>query len=156
MWGPLAAELSIPWRAAEAMHWQLGEADMARRAGVVPFSLAAGGQAMPNQPPIGISPPHHPGPGQYQMGPSGLGTPSSAYSGSSSHYPLADPGPMRGRGSSIGSQRDHGGTPVLPAVSLSGITPSAQAQGTLPSMAEFERGLTSSSEARGAPFPPRR
>jgi hypothetical protein len=31
--------MQVPWRAAEAMHWQLGEIDMARRAGVVPFSL---------------------------------------------------------------------------------------------------------------------
>lgn len=37
----MAEELQVPWRAAEAMHWQLGEAEMARRAGVVPFSLAA-------------------------------------------------------------------------------------------------------------------
>ncbi|KAM0257862.1 hypothetical protein ACHAQJ_004166 [Trichoderma viride] len=41
MWAKVAEELAVPWRAAEAMHWQLGEADMARRAGVVPFSLAA-------------------------------------------------------------------------------------------------------------------
>lgn len=34
----VAEEMTILWRAAEAMHWQLGEADMARRAGVVPFS----------------------------------------------------------------------------------------------------------------------
>lgn len=40
MWAKVAKELSVPWRAAEAMHWQLGEADMARRAGVVPFSLS--------------------------------------------------------------------------------------------------------------------
>jgi hypothetical protein len=33
--------MAIPWRAAEAMHWQLGEQDMARRAGVTPFSLSA-------------------------------------------------------------------------------------------------------------------
>lgn len=33
--------MAIPWRAAEAMHWQLGEQDMARRAGVTPFSLTA-------------------------------------------------------------------------------------------------------------------
>lgn len=33
--------MQVPWRAAEAMHWQLGEADMARRAGVVPFSLTS-------------------------------------------------------------------------------------------------------------------
>lgn len=41
MWAKVAGEMAVPWRAAEAMHWQLGEADMARRAGVVPFSLAA-------------------------------------------------------------------------------------------------------------------
>jgi hypothetical protein len=29
----------MPWRAAEAMHWQLGDAEMARRAGVTTFSL---------------------------------------------------------------------------------------------------------------------
>jgi hypothetical protein len=39
MWAKVAEEMAVPWRAAEAMHWQLGEADMARRAGVVPFSL---------------------------------------------------------------------------------------------------------------------
>ena len=33
--------MAVPWRAAEAMHWQLGEAEMARRAGVVPFSLSS-------------------------------------------------------------------------------------------------------------------
>ncbi|KAK3305055.1 uncharacterized protein B0T15DRAFT_397702, partial [Chaetomium strumarium] len=38
MWQRVAKELQVPWRAAEAMHWQLGEADMAIRAGVVPFS----------------------------------------------------------------------------------------------------------------------
>lgn len=41
MWAKVAEELAVPWRAAEAMHWQLGEQDMARRAGVTPFSLAA-------------------------------------------------------------------------------------------------------------------
>lgn len=41
MWAKVAEELAVPWRAAEAMHWQLGEAEMAKRAGVVPFSLAA-------------------------------------------------------------------------------------------------------------------
>jgi hypothetical protein len=41
MWSKVAEEMAIPWRAAEAMHWQLGEADMARRAGVVPFSLSS-------------------------------------------------------------------------------------------------------------------
>ncbi|MCJ1403634.1 hypothetical protein MMC11_006857 [Xylographa trunciseda] len=41
MWTPLALELGIPWRAAEAAHWQIGEHEMARRAGVVPFSLVS-------------------------------------------------------------------------------------------------------------------
>lgn len=41
MWAKVAEEMAIPWRAAEAMHWQLGEQDMARRAGVVPFALSA-------------------------------------------------------------------------------------------------------------------
>ncbi|RDW83111.1 hypothetical protein BP5796_04602 [Coleophoma crateriformis] len=41
MWAKVAEEMAVPWRAAEAMHWQLGEADMARRAGVVPFSLSS-------------------------------------------------------------------------------------------------------------------
>ena len=49
MWAPLAAELNVPWRAAEAMHWQLGETDMARRAGVTPFSLASGPSSMTGQ-----------------------------------------------------------------------------------------------------------
>lgn len=39
MWAKIAAEMEIPWRAAEAMHWQMGENEMARRAGVTPFTL---------------------------------------------------------------------------------------------------------------------
>ncbi|KAI5927996.1 hypothetical protein F4810DRAFT_170275 [Camillea tinctor] len=41
MWQKVADEMVIPWRAAEAMHWQLGEQDMARRAGVTPFNFSA-------------------------------------------------------------------------------------------------------------------
>lgn len=41
MWNQVAKEMGIPWRAAESMHWQLGEQEMARRAGVVPFSLSS-------------------------------------------------------------------------------------------------------------------
>jgi hypothetical protein len=47
MWAKVAEEMAIPWRAAEAMHWQLGEADMARRAGVIPFSLSNASQDAP-------------------------------------------------------------------------------------------------------------
>ena len=43
MWAKVAEEMAVPWRAAEAMHWQLGEAEMARRAGVVPFTLSSAG-----------------------------------------------------------------------------------------------------------------
>jgi len=39
MWAKIAEEMAIPWRAAEAMHWQMGEHEMARRAGVTPFTL---------------------------------------------------------------------------------------------------------------------
>ncbi|KAI2634231.1 hypothetical protein GGS26DRAFT_38449 [Hypomontagnella submonticulosa] len=41
MWAKIAEEMAIPWRAAEAMHWQLGEQDIARRAGTTPFALSA-------------------------------------------------------------------------------------------------------------------
>ncbi|KAI5862338.1 hypothetical protein GGS23DRAFT_93953 [Durotheca rogersii] len=40
MWAKVAEEMAMPWRAAEAMHWHLGEEDMARRAGVTPFTLS--------------------------------------------------------------------------------------------------------------------
>jgi hypothetical protein len=54
MWAKVAEELQVPWRAAEAMHWQLGEHDMARRAGVtVPFSLSSN-----EAPPFGGLGPH--------------------------------------------------------------------------------------------------
>ena len=40
MWSKVAKEMGIPWRAVEAMHWHLGEQEMAHRAGVTPFSRA--------------------------------------------------------------------------------------------------------------------
>ncbi|EDN05793.1 predicted protein [Histoplasma mississippiense (nom. inval.)] len=40
MWAKIAEEMAMPWRAAEAMHWQLGEQEIARRAGTVPFSFS--------------------------------------------------------------------------------------------------------------------
>ena len=42
LWQPLANELGVPWRAAEAMHWLLGEREMARRANTVPFAMVSG------------------------------------------------------------------------------------------------------------------
>ncbi|EEH37608.2 MYB DNA-binding domain-containing protein [Paracoccidioides lutzii Pb01] len=41
MWDKIAELLGLPWRAVEAMHWQLGKQEMARRAGVIPFSLSS-------------------------------------------------------------------------------------------------------------------
>jgi hypothetical protein len=43
MWAKISEEMGVPWRAAEAMHWQLGEKKMARRAGVIPFAFANAG-----------------------------------------------------------------------------------------------------------------
>jgi hypothetical protein len=40
MWEKISKEMQIPWRAAEAMHWQLGEVEMAQRANVAVFHLA--------------------------------------------------------------------------------------------------------------------
>jgi hypothetical protein len=40
MWEKIAKEMQLPWRAAEAMHWQIGEIEMAHRANVSVFHLA--------------------------------------------------------------------------------------------------------------------
>ncbi|KAI9048110.1 hypothetical protein LZ554_007906 [Drepanopeziza brunnea f. sp. 'monogermtubi'] len=56
MWSKVAEEMAVPWRAAEAMHWQLGEADMARRAGVIPFSLSSVSTDVPPPPPPAVAP----------------------------------------------------------------------------------------------------
>ena len=48
MWANVAKELGVPWRAAEAMHWHLGEHDMARRAGTTPFTMAAASGPSPS------------------------------------------------------------------------------------------------------------
>lgn len=56
MWLKVAEEMAIPWRAAEAMHWQLGEQDIARRAGVAPFSLTLPPSSTGSMGEIGTSP----------------------------------------------------------------------------------------------------
>lgn len=40
MWEKISKEMALPWRAAEAMHWQIGEVEMAQRANVPVFHLA--------------------------------------------------------------------------------------------------------------------
>lgn len=52
MWAKVAEDLQVPWRAAEAMHWEIGRQEMGRRAGVVPFSMASAGYA-PSTPTAG-------------------------------------------------------------------------------------------------------
>jgi hypothetical protein len=46
MWEKISKEMALPWRAAEAMHWQIGEVEMAQRANVPVFHLA-GQQSAP-------------------------------------------------------------------------------------------------------------
>ena len=41
MWANVARDLAVPWRTAEAMHWHLGEEEMAKRAGGTRFTMAA-------------------------------------------------------------------------------------------------------------------
>jgi hypothetical protein len=67
--------MAVPWRAAEAMHWQLGEADMARRAGVVPFSLSSVSMDAPPPPSHRASPSR--GHSHSQSHPSNVGVPGS-------------------------------------------------------------------------------
>jgi hypothetical protein len=144
MWAPLAAELSIPWRAAEAMHWQLGEADMARRAGVVPFALAGNN---PNANQANLSgPPQVQTPGNvpYHLRPPGPATPtkytSTGYP-SVTEYERRVPGPE--------SLKDHGIRSVQPhPAPLANIPASNNPnQNILPSMAELDRGLTAAASS---------
>jgi len=51
MWEKIAKEMQLPWRAAEAMHWQIGEVEMAQRANVPVFHLMGQGAATSQTPP---------------------------------------------------------------------------------------------------------
>ncbi|MCJ1249671.1 hypothetical protein MMC30_006897 [Trapelia coarctata] len=163
MWGTLAAELGIPWRAAEAMHWQLGEADMARRAGVVPFSLAStsGPSSLPPGQ-SGMQPSSVP-PGGLQSGPSGVigyGAEGS-HSRGSSGYTTERIGPPRGGyvsgGESLGRLGRRSGETGMremhsPGTSSRSGGGSESAGGSgivLPSLAEMERGMTALAGGQG-------
>lgn len=50
MWEKIAKEMQLPWRAAEAMHWQIGEIEMASRANVPVFHLANSSSQSSSQP----------------------------------------------------------------------------------------------------------
>lgn len=91
MWAKVAEEMQVPWRAAEAMHWQLGETDMARRAGVTPFSLNMSG--------------NDPQGGQRASPPRGHGHGHSQSQGSLPRDISGMPSPRYGRGP---------GTPLIP------------------------------------------
>ncbi|KAI1561707.1 MYB DNA-binding domain containing protein [Pyrenophora tritici-repentis] len=43
MWQKIATEMSVPWRSAESMHWQLGEQEMSARANGIVFQLHPAG-----------------------------------------------------------------------------------------------------------------
>jgi hypothetical protein len=64
MWEKIAKEMQLPWRAAEAMHWQIGEVEMAQRANVPVFHLMGQGSssstsqgALPHERTSSTSPP---------------------------------------------------------------------------------------------------
>ena len=150
MWAPVAQELGIPWRAAEAMHWQLGEAEMARRAGVVPFSLAANSSAAglamaslaPNQ--VGGSALC---PAPFVSGAVGLPAPMGFIASTGAQQLSGEShGPRSARTGNFSLKHDIG-VPIPPPISLIPRPNPAPAHSILPSMAELERGFTAPEEA---------
>jgi len=55
MWEMVASELGLPWRAVEAMHWQMGAEDMAARANERVFQPQSSSNKAPRSPPSGSS-----------------------------------------------------------------------------------------------------
>src|SRR5215469_13594359 len=56
MWEMVASELGLPWRAVEAMHWQMGAEDMAARANERVFQpQSSSNTKVPRSPPSGSS-----------------------------------------------------------------------------------------------------
>ncbi|KAK3387675.1 hypothetical protein B0H63DRAFT_542021 [Podospora didyma] len=107
MWAKVAEEMQVPWRAAEAMHWQLGENEMARRAGVIPFAL----NMTPNDPQGG------------QRSSPSRGHGHSQSQGSLPRDMLGMPSPRYGRGP---------GTPLIPPP-MAGGRPLAARRESIPS-----------------------
>jgi hypothetical protein len=115
MWAKVAEEMQVPWRAAEAMHWQIGESDMARRAGVVPFSLSSASSDPPGSHPASshqrVSPSrsHHHSQSQGSL-PSSLGSggaPSPHYGRGGGPPPVAIPPPPGVHGRALATRRDN-------------------------------------------------
>ncbi|KAI1842727.1 hypothetical protein JX266_011048 [Neoarthrinium moseri] len=165
MWAKVAEEMAVPWRAAEAMHWQLGEQEMARRAGVVPFALSAHGpdnmqQQQQQQGVVGRAPPSRGHAHSRSQGSIFRDTvdPSRAYGRGMPTLPPGLPGRPLGPGPGPGPRKEAGPPPHLPthlehgepmAYSHSGGGPLApihsQSQarpGMLPGLAELTTGVS--------------
>lgn len=153
MWSKVAEEMAVPWRAAEAMHWQLGEADMARRAGVVPFSLSSA--TMETAPPgHRVSPSRgHTHTQSLSSTISGSGSSSSRYSRpTTSHSASGSVRGGNGGGSSrtIAARRDSTPRSVPPTSPSDGLPLGATGGGgigrgtqiMLPSVAEMTTGVS--------------
>jgi hypothetical protein len=149
--------MAVPWRAAEAMHWQLGEADMARRAGVVPFSLTS--TTMDTQSPGHRSSPSrgHSHSQSHSSVLSGSGSTSSRYSRpTTSHSGSTNVGARGGSGGStartIAARRDStprtvpatGPNDSLSLAAIGGGMPMGMGRGgtMLPSVAEMTTGVS--------------
>jgi hypothetical protein len=149
--------MAVPWRAAEAMHWQLGEADMARRAGVVPFSLSS--VTLDNPPPGNRSSPTrgHTHSQSHSSIISGTGSSSgSRYSRpTTSHSHSSSRGSGSNTGRSIAARRDSTPRTVHPASPNDGLALAAMGGGLpmgmgrgghggqmLPSVAELTTGVS--------------
>jgi hypothetical protein len=114
--------MQVPWRAAEAMHWQLGEAEMARRAGVVPFSLASAGADAP--PPLQ---PH----GHHRASPS-RGHSHSQSQGSLPRDMAGMPSPRYGRGPGPGPAHTPAPASSIPPPLPAGRSLAARREGVPP------------------------
>jgi len=91
MWEKIAKEMQLPWRAAEAMHWQIGEVEMASRANVPVFHLAGQVSSASSQTPNSIS---------------AINTCQSAETRSNSASPTSIPGSLMSHQQSIEAMRD--------------------------------------------------
>jgi hypothetical protein len=152
MWSKVAEEMAVPWRAAEAMHWQLGEADMARRAGVVPFSLSS---VTLDGPPPGhrASPSHGHSHSQSQSSAMSAGSSSTRYSRPATAHSGSSSAKGSGGGSArtIAARRDSAPRSVPPASPGDGIALAAIGGGMsmgmgrgglLPSVDEMTTGVS--------------
>src|SRR3569833_1533216 len=147
MWAKVAEEMQVPWRAAEAMHWQIGESDMARRAGVVPFSLS-GANVEPAPHPL-----HHrvsPSRGQHQhsqsQGNLPGGAPSPRYGRGGGPPPIGIPPPIHGS-RTIAARRESG--PPRPAGPDPGEYYSHGGPGLAPIQTSMQPGRGGGRGARG-------